>query len=455
MSAGGPGGQAVARKQNQRRPAGWRLPWAVSPLLVAVTVLGRSSQNVSQTTYPLVGHELLAMTNAVIGVVAATGGVVGIVVSAFVVGRVPVRARLWVLAGGQALGAVGFVLFALSGSQGMLWAGAVVLGASGGAVFPLLMTVIGQGRRSERAKALAVFALALSASLVVGPLVEAGVLHLLGDSLRAAFAALLPLPLAATVLTLVEASRQRPGRARGERRPPADPELAEAASALPGETMPELFERPSSPASPASPGAEDVARTRRAFRVALLALLTYQAPFTALLTFGALLGRHDDRASAPALELAFGVFFAMSLCVRALITLQAPLRRVGRVLVGSLAATVLGVAVFASVHGLAGFFAGMAILGVPHGATLPTASSVLAENTPSRLLGRANGRLMAGTNGLTVLVPFACGWLAQVVGYRSTFLLLEVPVGLFGALLLIELSRRGTSAAGLFDRRPG
>lgn len=449
MNAGGPGGQTVAGKQNQRHPVGWRLSWAVSPLLVAVTVLGRSSQNVSQTTYPLVGHELLAMTNAVIGVVAATGGVVGIVVAAFVVGRVPVRARLWVLAGGQALGALAFALFALSGSQGMLWAGAVVLGASGGAVFPLLMTVIGQGRRSERAKALAVFALALSASLVVGPLVEAGVLHLLGDSLRGAFAALLPLPLAATFLTVVEASRQHPRRARGGQRPPADPEPVEAASALPGEAMPELFERPS------SAGAEDVARSRRAFRVALLALLTYQAPFSALLTFGALLGRHDDRASAPDLELAFGVFFALSLCVRALITLRAPLRRVGRVLVGSMAATVLGVAVFASVHGLAGFFAGMAILGVPHGATLPTASSVLAENTPSRLLGRANGRLMAGTNGLTVLVPFACGWLAQVVGYRSTFLLLEVPVGVFGALLLLELFRRGASAAGLFDRRAG
>jgi len=449
--------------------------WAVAPLLIAITVLGRSSQNVSQTTYPLVGHELLAMTNATIGLVGAAAGVTGIAASALVVPRIPVQARLWMLAAGQALGAIAFIFFAASRGQAELWAGAVILGAAGGIVFPLLMTVIGQGRRGDRAKALAVFALALSASLVVGPLLEAGVLHLLDDSLRAAFAALLPLPVAATVFAVSAALRSRPDDIIdvdqvGSIRPRQDTALAERQAirpwtkqrALPARGAPAASAQERSGAHQEgatahatqkgedpepSWGAEDASLSKHAFRIALLALLTYQAPFVALLTFGGLLGHHDDHASATSVELAFGVFFTFSLGVRILVTIRSPIRHTGRVLTGSVIATIVGVAVIGAAHGLVAFYVGMAILGAPHGVTLPVASSILAENTSTWSLGRANGRLMAGTNVLTVAVPFACGWLVQEVGYRPMFLFLEVPVVILGLLLFAQLARRPTTLA--------
>jgi DHA1 family multidrug resistance protein-like MFS transporter len=82
----------------------------------------------------------------------------------------------------------------------------------------------------------------------------------------------------------------------------------------------------------------------------------------------------------------------------------------------------------------------MAILGVPHGTTFPVASALLAEQTPGDELPRANGRLMAATNSATVAVPFVAGLLAQAVGYRSMFLLLELPVLGLGTLLLRQLA---------------
>jgi predicted MFS family arabinose efflux permease len=180
---------------------------------------------------------------------------------------------------------------------------------------------------------------------------------------------------------------------------------------------------------------------RSTSRIALLAMLTYQAPFAALVAFGGLLARYADHASATDVELAFGAFFGVSLAVRALVTVWSPITRQTEALVASALATIAGVAVLGAASGLGALFIGMAILGAPHGVTFPLASSILAEHIPNERLGRANGRLMASTNALSVAVPFVCGWLIDAVGYRSTFLLLEVPVTGFAGLLVLALVR--------------
>lgn len=74
---------------------------------------------------------------------------------------------------------------------------------------PVLMPVIGIRKQGDQAKALALFALALSASLVIGTLLESGVLHLLHNSLRKTFTIFLPLPAAATASTIIIALRSR------------------------------------------------------------------------------------------------------------------------------------------------------------------------------------------------------------------------------------------------------
>jgi len=497
------------RLRTLRRPAS---AWSVAPFVIATTVLGRSGQNVAQTTYPLVGRELLNLPGGIIGMLAAAAGVASILASVLLAGRSTERTRMVVLTIGQGLGLLAFVLFALPTGDLGIWLGAISLGVGGGIVFPTLMTVVGTGRREERAKALSVFALALSASLVAGPLIEAGTLHLLHNSLRSTFGALLPLPAAATLISaylILDRTRAAPGAAAATPRsgmpgasvaagtspPPSaqmDPRQGAPApettidlrpvveipsdgsqppdpieAVLPGTTSGPLPAHAAGGATPAgAAGGAPASRAasaspttgalplptatrwsdrpvaeRSAFWTSVLTMVMYQAPFVALLAFGGLLARYADHASATVIELAFGFFFTLSFGVRWVVSRHAPIVRKNLALAVSASATVAGIAVLSSVPGIAAFFVGMAILGMPHGLTFPLSSSILAEATPSRDLARANGRLVAFSNVMTVVVPFACGWLAENVGYRMMFLLLEIPVGGF-ALVLYTLLRR-------------
>lgn len=395
--------------------------WTVSPFLLAVTMLGRPSQIIAQTTYPLIGHELLGLDNSTIGLIAAVSGFAGILSSALVVPRIATRSLLWFLVLSQILWLSAFVLFATSSQSIEIWIGAIAIGIGGGLFFPTLMTTIGMSKQTEQAKALALFALALSASLLVGPLLEAGILHLLHNSLRTAFALSLPLPAAATVSAVATAMRARSsitGSNRNVSRRPSNKEIGKPSAFFASANL-----------------------SRSSFWIAFHTMLMYQAPSTALVVFGGLLARYRVHASTTNIEFAFGVFFGVSLVVRAFLTIWPPVSKRTAVLVASALATVTGVAVLATASGLPALFLAMAILGAPHGTTFPLASSILAETTPRKGLARANGILMACDNAVAVIVPFVCGWLIEAVGYRSTFLLLEVPVVGFASLLVFHLFR--------------
>lgn len=478
-----------------------------------------------QTTFPLIARQLLDIGNSELGTLTAVAGLAAVLTAATLAARATASSALRVMSAGQCLVLLSFVLFAIPSGQAGLWLAAVVLGVGGGLVFPAAMTAIGSAPAGQRARALAVFAVSLSVGLVVGPLVEAGVLHLLSGSLREAFAAMLPLPAAATAISIVATVHQRgmnlgdvdQGRARlahlrQRRSHLAGPDLPAASSDLPaagsdllpaGSDLPaagsEQWRDPSaSPDRPAagsaqwrdpsvgsstrpSTGSEDPPRTPvagglpgepavlasstshghggaassrftsagsgarprllsfPAYRLALATMLTYQAPFAALITFGALLARHVDGASAAGASLAFGVFFTVSLAVRGVVAAKAPIRHQRAVLSAAVLATATGIAILGGASGFLVLLAAMAVLGAPHGLTFPMASAVLAEGVPPGMLGRANARLMASANLVTIVVPFACGWLASAVGYRDMYLVMEIPVVAFGSLLASTL----------------
>lgn len=416
-----------------RRPSGASgAALAAAPTLLAVTFLWRAAQNAGQTTYPLIGRDLLHMGSFAIGSLVAAAGVANVFFSTVVISRARKRPPAVLLAAGQVLTLAAFVLVVLPAGRAGLWVGAVALGAASGLVFPSLMTAIATASAGRRAKALAVMSVALSASLVAGPLVEAGVLRVLGDSLRAALGGMIAFPAGAAVLAVWWARRRPPaGEPRLDPAGPSDPVAA-------GETVPLVGLGPALPAVATGP---DDGQRGATFRLALSVMLTYQVPFAALIAFGALLARQADGASASKAEMAFGVFFAASGAVRLLLTVAPVTRHIRGILAASAVMTVIGVGALGLARSFWELVVAMAVLGLPHGTTFPLASTILAEfgHADERELVRANGRLMAGTNGASILVPLLFGLVAAQLGYRAMFLLIEVPVVVAAGLLMAQL----------------
>ncbi len=433
MSAARGGAEGVPMSS---RRAAWfwgGISTGAAPYLLAITMAGRAAQNMGQTTYPLIARQLLDVGNGTLGAMPAAAGLAAVVTAATLAARATSTSAWAMLTAGQSLIFISFVLLALPTGVAGLWTGALLLGVGGGLAMPTTMTMIGSAPVERRARALAVYALSLSAGLVVGPLLESGVLHLLSGSLRAAFAAMLPLPLLATLLSAI-AWRRRPALGQGS--PGSLPELGvdEGAGREAGAGVADPLAH--------EPGLERRAGLLRysAYRLALATQLTYQAPFAAVVTFGALLARRVDGTSAAGASLAFTVFFTVSLAFRSAVV-ASPTRHRRFALVASVLATAAGLAVLGGGRGVTYLLVGMAVLGAPHGLTFSLASGILAEGVPPQVLGRANSRLLASTNLATIAVPFACGWLAGSLGYRAMFLTLEVPTGVFGGILLLALRR--------------
>lgn len=453
---------------------GWRRSaWlGVAPFLIAVTVLGRAAQNVGQTTFPIEGHQLLGVGNGLLGTMAAVGGLVSVVASATVGARATRSNALRMLATGQAMILTALVAFAVPwGGTAALWAGAVLVWCGGGLMFPATMTAIGTERGGNASRGLAVFALGLSVGLTVGPLIEAGILRLLSESLRATFGALLVVPAAATALAALGAAAHALDREPGETvaaDPPADPagddedrtEEASGSDDLVADgigwvagirrvaTRRREIDDPGRRSAKRRRSARPSLLRLPAYRLSLAALLTYRAPFSALVAFGGLLATRGDGTTTSGAVLGFAAFYTMSFLVRAAVVRLSPVRHLRMALTSALVATAAGIAVLGTAHRFSLFVVGMVLLGAPHGLTLPLASSVLAEHVDHDTLGRANARVMASSTAVGVVVPLLCGLLATAVGYHATFLLVEVPVAVLGTVLVVELVMHREWSAG-------
>ncbi|MHB1615240.1 MAG: MFS transporter [Actinomycetes bacterium] len=407
-----------------RGRAGWAL---VGPTLglLGIAALFRASQNAAQTTAPLLGHQVLLLGPGVIGLVVTVGGLAAVLTNLVLVGRRSHRGLGVLLGVGLSLLTVSLVVLATATSLPEFVAAALGLGAAGGLVMPVLPTLLGSLPGIDAGRSMAMYSVALSASLAAGPLLESGVLRLASGSLPAGLLAFVPLGALAIALTLVV----RPG---GPVR----------AGSFPGPA----------PTQPVHGSERRPARTRlvlrgnRRLRWALTSQLLYQVPFVAVVAFGALLARDLYGVSVADAQLGFTVFFLASLAARLVLVWHPAGERSVLVLRGSAVLTLAGVGVLASggagrVHGTLALFLAMGLLGVPHGTTYPVSLALVAQAVPLAMLARANSMLAAATNLVGVTGPVVLGALIEQVGYRGMMLLVGLPVLALGIALFVWTAR--------------
>ncbi|MHB8220636.1 MAG: MFS transporter [Acidimicrobiales bacterium] len=382
----------------------------IAPLLV-VTMIFRGSQNMAQTTMSILGHERLHLDPATIGAVMAGSALCGVAASALIAPHVPPDRRPLAVAAGLTLLTVALVLFATSGGLDHMAVAAGLLGIGGGLTLPTLMTMAGSWGGPDRDRDLALYTMALSLSLAVGPLVEALVLRVTRQSLTSAFLVFAGFPVVAVVL--------------GTRRvlPAAEVDRGAGSGA-------------------AGAGGRGRWRGRyrellanRAWRSAVTGMLIYQVPFVAIVTFGGSMARVVDGASPAAAEIAFGTFFVMSLAARGWAAWRAPIGHKAGALWVSALVTVAGLLLLSLGHGMVWLVVAMAVLGIPHGLLFPVVLAMMAGGTTPDQLALANATFLALISMVAVVMPTVLGLLISAYGYRVTMLLVLIPVLGFSSLL--------------------
>ena len=435
-------------------------------MLLVSTAMFRATQNMAQTTFSLLGREDLGLKAGTLGLLAALAGLAMVVVTLRFASRVaPGKARAAAAAGSLVL-AGALAVFVFASSLGPFAAAVIALGIAGGVGFPALTSAFGSAEGAQREQALALFALTLSASLAIGPLMETLVLDLHHQDLRAPFAVFVVFPLLGAALLARPARRSKrmslsgggegtgtigdaaPGAIVGTG-PEPGPSGAGSSGAGPSGAGPSGA-GPSgagpSGAGPSGAGGAAWSQARRprfglelwqtpGGRLALTAQLLYAVPFAGVTVFGALVARVAFGVTPGEAQLAFTAFFATSFAARALVVWRAPVTRKRAVFQISGAMTVTGLVLLGVGHGLPLLLVAMAVLGLPHGFTFPLALALVAEAAPPGGLTRANAVLLGASNLTGVIAPVVLGALVQPAGYRGMVLLILVPVVVFGALL--------------------
>lgn len=427
------------------RPAAADRRRAVGSLLAlyGTAMLFRAAQNDAQTTIAPIGQADAHLRTALIGAVLAASGAISVAVTVLC-GR---RARessvhRW-LRSGLVLTAASLPVLAAARSWPVLLAGAGLLGAGGGLTFPSLASMVGHHPSSAAQRRLAGFALALSISLCLGPVLDSGVLALTRDSLTRSLLFFTVLPVLSLLLVRAPAGR-RPGGPDGGLGAGI---IAGTDPALP-ETVDPVPEVPAA-AGPTAPGpapTDPAPWQQRPWRLATAAQLLYQVPFVAVISFGVLAGEHLDGVRLPEAQLGISAFFALSMLTRAAVTTRHRVEHPRTAILVVAVLTLAGLVLLASGRSALWLFVALAILGLPHGLVYPVALGLIAEGTPPHLLVRANAAFSACTSAVSAFLPAVLGAVAAAAGLRVMYLTLLAPTAAIGLLVAFWSGLRLTPA---------
>ncbi len=173
--------------------------------------MARSSQNVFQVTYPILGKDSIHLRATIIGLVAASAMLTAAISSLWLSRHhsSSLRNTSNIALSGLATMSVGFV--AMSGARSLpeYVIAAMLAGAGGGLTLPSLTSLAAHSNPSNPGKGIAQYTAALSMSLLVGPVVESSVLALSGESLRTAMIVFAPWPLVGMAIIAYARSRNR------------------------------------------------------------------------------------------------------------------------------------------------------------------------------------------------------------------------------------------------------
>ena len=248
--------------------------------------------------------------------------------------------------------------------------------------------------KKTRERTLTLYTLSLSASLIIGPLIESRIL--LHFNLYQLFIFFIPLGIIAIVLSF---------KIR-----------------FPEETNNKAKRR------------LNVARNP-GFRLSVFNNVSYDIPFVLILTFGGIFARTEFNAPYSFVELLLAGFFGLSFLSRSFLTYR-PAKKLYITTTVAIIITITGLIMIYFSNSLIAYFIIICFLGIPHGLTFPTSLTALSRSFNEDEISVANTYFYALMMFVAVIVPSVAGLIVYSVGLRYTFLLFSIPVIILFGLIL-------------------
>lgn len=410
-----PNEPAVNKERNWLRSATRSYPFYLF-ILSAGTFSFRASTNMFNTNLPLVAKELFNFSETSIGTLVAFVALAAFTSITFVNAKLGTiwRRRLFIFSAFAYCSIFSFVPLV-----GPLWLW--VISISAGFLIQLIMTnqanasgIIGKSSRS-RERGIALYTISLSASLLVGPLINS--LILTQVPFIYSFAAFAIFPISTAVLALYFPF-------------PKESQGSEVDTPILGEkhiATSQLMDR-SFRITLRNPG----------FQLSLYNMTMYSIPFAAIVSFGGLFSHDYYHASNVSIQLYYETFFAVSFVSR-LFLLVSPRLNLHISLAVSSILTIVGVGLMVSVMNPILYVVSMATLGVPHGLTYTSSLNIIARSSSETNRNALNSYFASFSTVITVATGFLVGLISDLVGLRFAFALLLLSISFFSCMLFRKL----------------
>ena len=368
-------------------------------LLMTLTFSVRANNNLILTTIPLISKYYLNFNSIEIGLLAAVAvGSTGLM-SALINSRLCPRKRRKLFISSIIIYSIFEPLFYFS-NRYSIWILVLLSGFFFGSVMPNIISSAGTIKdKKTRERTLTLYTLSLSASLVIGPLIESYIL--LYFNLYQLFLFFIPFGILAVALSF---------KIR-----------------FPEENKNKTKKRIN-------------VVSNNGFKLSVFNNISYDIPFALILTFGGIFARTEFNAPYSFVELLLAGFFGLSFLSRFFLSYR-PTKKLYKTTTVAISITIVGLIMIYFSSSLIIYFIIICFLGIPHGLTFPTSLTALSRSFKEDEISVANTYFYALMMFLAVVVPSVSGLMVYSIGLRYTFLLFAVPVIILFILILYEYKR--------------
>jgi MFS family permease len=360
-------------------------------IILAFTFMARASNNMIQTTVPLMAEEYFNASNAEVGLLGSVISAFSFISTAFVNARLSSERRRIMFELSTVLYFITFLIYPFINYIG-LWITSAAVGYLLGVIMPNIATASSIVGRSQevRERVIALYTFALSLSLTIGPVIESVILRYF--SLRYVF-----LFFSAFSAVMIPLSFKIP---------------------FPSETHSINHLKLSSVWS------------RAGFRVAVYNNAMYSLPFAMLTAFGGIYAIRYFGVSNSTVYLLFAAFFTTSFLTRLYMSMRS-IRDVGKASMSMAILTIIGVMLITTSPNVYAYAVALALLGIPHGLTYPLSLIVISRDSRDDERNVLNSAFSSIMTIIGVLSPMLLGAAADLMGLRLMTLLVEASVIVF------------------------